>query len=190
MLNIGSFIGALWRFVRGGRVAFMLLFVVCMVAVLLSSCDRGGSDAPRRDDDKHEEDVNGGKDDGGDDGVEGDDSGSERPGLGSFDEARELADDGVRYRGPELSLRFDRGGVLVKVLADGSREFVDLDDSRRRLTVNTGEMSADSLFPSARITVGGQAIGIKMMKMRKQTADVVWFHVVDSDGHDHVIVMP
>lgn len=57
MLNIGSFIEALWRLVRGGRVAFMLLFVVCMVAVLLSSCDRGGSDAPRRDDDKHEEDV-------------------------------------------------------------------------------------------------------------------------------------
>lgn len=186
MLNIGSFIEALWRLVSGGRVVFVMLLVGCMVAV--SSCDRGGSDAPRRDDDKHEEDVNGGKDDG--NGGEGDDSGSERPGFGAFDEARELADDGVRYRGPELSLRFDRGGVLVKILADGSREFVDLDDSRRRLTVNTGEMSADSLFPSARITVGGQAIVIKMMKMRKQTADVVWFHVVDSDGHDHVIVMP
>lgn len=188
MLNIGSLIEALWRLVSGGKVVFVMLLVGCMVAVSLSSCDHGGSDAPRRDDDKHEEDVNGGKDDG--NGDEGDDSGDERPGFGAFDEARELADDGVRYRGPELSLRFDRGGVLVKVLADGSREFVDLDDSRRRLTVNTGEMSADSLFPSARITVGGQAIGIKMMKMKKQTADVVWFHVVDSDGHDHVIVMP
>lgn len=185
MLNIGSFIEALWRLVCGGRV---LLLVGCMVAVSLLSCDRGGSDAPRRDDDKYEEDVNGGKDDG--NGGEVDDSGGERPGFGAFDEARELADDGVRYRGPELSLRFDRGGVLVKILVDGSREFVDLDDSRRRLTVNTGEMSADSLFPSARFTVGGQAVGIKMMKMKKQTADVVWFHVVDSDGHDHVIVMP
>lgn len=183
MLNIGSFIEALLRLVSGGRVVFMLLFVGCMVVV--SSCDRGGSDAFRRDDDNQEEDVNGGKDDG-----EGDDSGGERPGFGAFDEVRELADDGVRYRGPGLSLRFDRGGVLVKVLADGSREFVDLDDSRRRLTVKTGEMSADSLFRSARISVGGQAIGIKMMKMKKQTADVVWFHVVDCDENDHVIVMP
>lgn len=188
MLNIGSFIESLLRFVCGGRVVFMMLLVGCMVAVLSSSCDRGGSDAPRRDDDGHEEGVNGGKDDG--DGGEGDDSGGVRPGFGAFDEVRELADDGVRYRGPELSLRFDRGGVLVKILADGSREFVDLDDSRRRLTVKTGEMSADSLFPSARITVGGQAIGIKMMKMKKQTADVVWFHVVDGDENDHVVVMP
>lgn len=156
------------------------------VGSTLPSCDRA-SDAPRRE----PEPVNpgGGKEEGG--GEKPDNPGGERPGLDDniVDFQSELADEVLRYVGKGVNLRLDRGGVLFKTLADGGREIIDLDNSLR-VEVRTGTMRADSVFPDATIVAGGDRVGIKSFRMKKQTAGAVWYHIVDKDSRDYVIVLP
>lgn len=152
-----------------------LLFVIALPQL---SCDKGG-DAPRR-----ENPGQGGNDD-------PDKPGNERPGADKpgSDFASELADSTLRYCGPSLKLRFDKGGILFKKHSDGRREIVDLERSVR-VELVIGTMRTDSLCPDARLTLKGETVPLKSVKMKKQTAEAVWYHIVGSDGRSHVAVLP
>ena len=88
-----------------------------------------------------------------------------------------------------MTLRFDRAGVLVKVHADGRRELIDLDGTSRVGFV-AGTMRTDSLFEGSGLTVDGSDIALESVRMKKQTAEAVWYHAVDSDGRSHILVLP
>lgn len=166
------------------RVAAALLILALSGG--LTGCDRS-SDAPRRE----QEPVNpgGGKDDGGK--KPDNPGGDNRPGIKDepADFATELADATLRYVGGGNTLRFDRGGVLFKTLPDGSREIIDLDKGLR-VEVRAGSMRADSLSPDARVTVGGKRLELESFRMKKQTAEAVWYHAVDSESKSYVLVLP
>lgn len=161
-------------------------WVVCCVVVMITAvgCDRS-SDGPRREKEPHE---NGGKDDNKPVVPPG---GGERPGPSDkdYDFTAELTDGVVRYDGRGVTLRFDRAGILVKSHADGARELIDL-DSQSRVRFVAGPMEADSLFKGARLTVNGADVTLGSVRMKKQTAEAVWYHAVDSDGKNHILVMP
>ena len=151
------------------------LMALCIVLFASQGCERG-SDAPRREEGA---DGNGGKEE-----VKPPTpSGGNRPGPTDkdFDFTAELADGVVRYDGRGVTLRFDRAGVLVKVHADGRRELIDLDGTSRVGFV-AGTMRTDSLFEGSGLTVDGSDIALESVRMKKQTAEAVWYHAVDSDG--------
>lgn len=61
-----------------------------------------------------------------------DDGGGTRPsggGLGAIDVLAEINDPCLRYTCGTSRLRYDRGGVLVSIGADGAVSFIDLDGS-------------------------------------------------------------
>lgn len=157
-------------------------FLCLLPAVFAAGCDRS-SDGVRPD---PEPDTNGGKEDE----RPGHNPGGDRPGVGDqeTDFAVELADACVRYRGRGIEMRFDRGGVLVRNLADGSREFIDLDGAER-VSFSAGTTGADSVCREAVLTVNGSAIRLTTVKMKKQTAEAVWYHILDVDGRDHICVI-
>lgn len=159
------------------------VMALCIVLFASQGCERG-SDAPRREEGT---DGNGGKEE-----VKPPTpSGGDRPGPTDkdFDFSAELADGVVRYDGRGVTLRFDRAGVLVKVHADGRRELIDLDGTSRVGFV-AGTMKPDSLFEGAGLTVDGSDIALESVRMKKQTAEAVWYHAVDSDGRSHILVLP
>ena len=117
--------------------------------------------------------------------------GGYRPGLETdpSDFAAEFADSTLRYAGGGNVLRYDRGGVLFKVLPDGVREIVDIDKGLR-IEVRPGSMRADSVYPDASVTVGDEALAVRSFRMKKQTAGAVWYHLVDRDSANYVLVLP
>lgn len=156
---------------------------VSVIMFLSQGCERG-SDAPRREQGPN---GNGGKEE-----VKPPTpSGGERPGPSDkdFDFSAELADGVVRYDGRGVTLRFDRAGVLVKIHADGARELIDL-DGQTKVRFVAGKMRQDSLFDGSRLTVDGCDIGLKSVRMKKQTAEAVWYHAVDGDERSHILVLP
>ena len=156
---------------------------VIYAGLLCGGCERG-SDNVRREPEKEE---NGGRDE-----VKPNKPGDDpRPGPSDKepDFSAELSDDGVRYSGPELVMRFDYGGILVKIHADGRREMVDLDGDSR-VVFSAGERQPDSLHVGPTLTVNGIGVSLKTVRMKKQTAEAVWYHIVDSDDKSHVIVVP
>lgn len=157
-------------------------FLCLLLAVAVSGCDRS-SDGVRP---APEPDTNGGKEDD----RPGINPGDERPGVGDKtpDFAVELADACVRYVGRGVELRFDRGGILVRNLADGTREFVDLDGASR-VSFAAGTVGADSLCRNAILTVNGNPMKLTEVRMKKQTAGAVWYHILDADGRDHICVI-
>lgn len=154
-----------------------------VAGLLVGSCERG-SDNIRHEPEKEE---NGGKDDNRPNNP-GDDV---RPGPSDKepDFTAEFADDVLRYVGTDLVMRFDRGGILVKVHADGRREMIDLDGDAR-VVFTAGERQPDSLHAGSILTVNGADIRLKTVRMKKQTAEAVWYHIVDKDDKSHVIVVP
>lgn len=117
--------------------------------------------------------------------------GGYRPGLETdpSDFAAEFADSTLRYAGGGNELRYDRGGVLFKILPDGVREIVDIEKGFR-IEVRPGKMRADSVYPDAAVTVGGEALAVRSFRMKKQTAGAVWYHLVDRDSANYVLVLP
>lgn len=117
--------------------------------------------------------------------------GGYRPGLETdpSDFAAEFADSMLRYAGGGNVLRYDRGGVLFKILPDGVREIVDIEKGFR-IEVRPGKMRADSVYPDAAVTVGGEALAVRSFRMKKQTAGAVWYHLVDRDSANYVLVLP
>ena len=157
-------------------------FGCILLAVAVSGCDRS-SDSVRHD---PEPDTNGGKEDD----RPGHNPGDNRPGVGDKepDFSVELADACVRYVGRGVELRFDRGGVLVRNLADGRREFVDLDGATQ-VSFSTGTTGTDSVCREAILTVNGNPMKLTEVRMKKQTAEAVWYHILDGDGRDHICVI-
>ncbi|MBD5300844.1 MAG: hypothetical protein HDS09_06900 [Bacteroides sp.] len=153
-----------------------------LLAFLAVGCDRS-SDTTRP---VPEPDTNGGKEDN----RPGNNTGDDRPGVGDKtpDFSAELADGCVRYVGRGVELRFDRCGVLVKNLADGTREFVDLDGTSR-VSFVAGNVGADSICRNATLTVNGTPMKLTEVRMKKQTAEAVWYHILDVDGRDHICVI-
>ncbi len=158
------------------RLILVLLLFICAMPQL--SCDKG-------DDPSRREQPGGGE------GDEQDKPGNERPGGNKpdFNLAKELADPTLRYSGPELKLRFDRGGILFRKRSDGSHEIINLDGDGR-VEFHAGSMRADSLCPDARLTISGKLVALKSVKIKKQTAEAAWYHITGSDGHDRVMVLP
>lgn len=168
--------------------ALRLLAISAVSILIMTACDRSSG--------LHREDVpkeeNGGKEDTGntpDTSGDGSSNSGDRPGFDEFDSDRELSDSGFRYHGSGFTLRFDDCGVLIKIHADGTRELINIEGTER-IIFSSGEMTADSLFNSAALTVKGVNIAIKKAMLKKQTAETVWYHIIDTSSNDHVIVLP
>lgn len=166
------------RYFRRYAVLSLLLAGIC-----LCGCDRG-SDNVRREPEKEE---NGGRDD--DKPTPPGEENRPGPSDKDYDFTSELPDACVRYKGSGLTLRFDRGGVLAKVHADGRRELINLDGGER-VEFMGADILPDSLLPDARLTVNGAAVELKSVRMKKQTAEAVWYHAVDSEDKNHILVLP
>ncbi|WP_297072043.1 hypothetical protein [uncultured Duncaniella sp.] len=176
--NIKAVVVYLARYFRRPMVLCLLLAGLC-----LSGCDRG-SDNVRREPEKEE---NGGRDD--DKPTPPGEENRPGPSDKDYDFTSELPDACVRYKGSGLTLRFDRGGVLAKVHADGRRELIDLDGGER-VEFTPADIQPDSLIPEARLAVNGSAVRLKSVRMKKQTAEAVWYHAVDEDDKNHILVLP
>lgn len=170
----------LLHFIR--RRALALPAVMLLAVWFFVACDRS-SDAPTR---VPEREDNGGRDDG-----KPTNPGGDRPGASDkdYDFSKEITDATLRYDGRGTVLRLDSCGVLVRTLADGTCEFIDL-DGQARAAFLAGEMKADSLCPGTLLRVNGQGLDLKSVRMKKQTAGAVWYHIVDCDGRSHIVVTP
>ena len=105
-----------------------------------------------------------------------------RPTLGIADDDGEepeewLADPDPRYEGPDLSLRYSAGGVMITRDAGGATGFIDID---------TGASAAYD--PEAGIlTVDGRALTVAADTLAA-SAGALWLRLTDSGGNIHLIV--
>ena len=151
------------RTVRITLMFFALLF--------LSGCDKG-SDGVRR----NEPPTDPGQTPGG------------RPVLDEWDFEAEFRDPCLRFVGEGLRLRFDMGGVLVRTRPDGSGSFVDLDGGTK-VDFQIGPAGADSICRNASVNIGGKKLEKVTVKMKKQTAEAVWYHVGTPDSKSGYLIV-
>lgn len=115
----------------------------------------------------------------------------QRPGVSdSNDLSHELSDDVWRVVGPDMTLRYDRAGVLFNKKADGTIEVHDLDGADR-VAVVTGTEGADSLLTGASVTVNGRSLDTRLMKMLKRGDGRTWYTLAAGpDDGRWIFVLP
>lgn len=150
------------RIVRITLMFFAILF--------LFGCDKG-SDGVRRN-----EPIDPGQTPGG------------RPVIDEWDFEAEFRDPCLRFVGEGLRLRFDAGGVLVRTRPDGSGSFVDLGGGTK-VDFHIGPAGADSICRDASVNIGGQTLQNVTVKMKKQTAEAVWYHVGTPDSKSGYLIV-
>ncbi|MBD5317619.1 MAG: hypothetical protein HDS11_08120 [Bacteroides sp.] len=96
---------------------------------------------------------------------------------GAPDMEAELADASVRYIGPDLTLRFDTGGVLVKHKPDGSAALISLDEG------SSAELVSEKL-----LRVNGKAVVIAKQTILRQNGSSRWIACEDTEGRTHLFV--
>lgn len=113
-----------------------------------------------------------------------------RPGQGGGEDFEsELADACWRFKGPSLTLRYDRGGVLVRVNADSSADIIDLDGAST-VTASMTAARTDSLCPGSEIKVDGRLLAVAEIKLMKITTDARWYRILSPDSALHTLVLP
>jgi len=114
----------------------------------------------------------------------------QRPGVGEANSMdKELADGVWRIVGSGISLRYDRGGVLLTTEADGTIRVIDLDGADS-VTVNIGEEGCDSVMTGAEMTVNGQPLDLGSMKMLSHGDGRSWYVATETSGTRWIIVVP
>lgn len=114
----------------------------------------------------------------------------QRPGVNeSNDLSHELSDDVWRVSGPDVSLRYDRGGVLFNKKADGATEVLDLDGADR-VSVSPGTVGTDSICTGAALAVNGTNIEFRQMKMLSRGDSRTWYVLTDDSDGRWIIVLP
>lgn len=117
---------------------------------------------------------------------------SERPDPagGKWNFEAEFRDSSPRFEGGDISLRYDRTGVLVKHRPDGSGAFIDLGGGRR-IDFSVGGLQRDSICGGAWITIDGQRLTGTCVRLKKQTAEAAWYHVeVQKPTGGYMLVIP
>ncbi len=153
-----------------------MIFMIAIVVSFFFACDKG-SDSPRRGDMV-------GSDNSGPGSI-----GGERPDTdGDFDYSPYFRDAVWRYVGEGIDLRYDRGGVLFKSLSDGVSKIIDLDGTAH-IELRLGKILKDSTLPDAVISVNGRKLEGIDVRMKKQTAEAVWYDIKNGEKHT-VLVLP
>lgn len=111
-----------------------------------------------------------------------------RPVIDEWDFEAEFRDHCLRFVGEGVRLRFDAGGVLVRTRPDGSGSFVDLDGGTK-VDFHIGPAGADSICRDASVNIGGQTLQNVTVKMKKQTAEAVWYHVGTPDSKSGYLIV-
>lgn len=115
----------------------------------------------------------------------------DRPGVGNGDGWNDaVKDDVIRVDGiGGLTMRYDRGGILVVSATDGSARFHDLDGADE-VKVKLGIEKSDSVVSDVLIEINGSAYRPSEIKMMRRTDTRVWYRVTDSAGKYGAIVLP
>lgn len=114
----------------------------------------------------------------------------QRPGVSdSNDLSHELSDDVWRVVGPDMTLRYDRAGVLFNKKADGTIEVHDLDGADR-VAVVPGTEGPDSLLTGSSMAVNGVGLEIRSVKMLRRGDGRTWYVFVDSEDDRWILVLP
>ena len=160
-------------------VRIMAAIVIAACCGIVSSC---GHDAP-----DVETETNGGQV-GSDTDVEP--GHGHRPGIGETDNTdRELKDDVLRIKGPDMNMRYDCGGILFISGRDGSVRIIDIDGADE-VCVTPGIEGADSVMTGAALTVNGRTVSLAAMKKMRHTEGRIWYMAADTAGDNWVIVLP
>lgn len=113
-----------------------------------------------------------------------------RPGIGETDNTdRELKDDVLRIKGPDMNMRYDRGGILFITGRDGSVRIIDIDGADE-VCVSPGIEGADSVMTGGALTVSGRKIALSTMKKMRHTEGRIWYMAADTAGDNWVMVLP
>ncbi len=116
--------------------------------------------------------------------------GNGRPDVTEVDDfSSELADGVLRYSGPSMTLRYDRGGVLVSRDDNGRYGIVDLDGAAEISFTYSG-IGADSMLISPELMIGEYALRDASVKMMGRAENRIWLKIIDSDSAIHVMVLP
>lgn len=115
----------------------------------------------------------------------------DRPGVGNgdgWDDA--VKDEVIRVDGVGgLTMRYDRGGILVVSATDGSARFHDLDGADE-VRVKLGVEKSDSVVSDVLIEINGSVYRPSEVKMMRRSDSRVWYRVTDSAGKFGAIVLP
>lgn len=163
-------------------ISFVRILSIIVVAggLLMSSC---GHDAPQ----ESSLTTNGGQTGGDTTPSQGD---GHRPGLGELNDFdKELADDVLRVKGPDMNLRYDRAGILVVKDRNGCVRITDLDGADV-ISLTPGMERPDSVMTDAVLTVNDSTVGLREMKKMRRTDGRIWYKATDSAGDIWVIVVP
>lgn len=113
-----------------------------------------------------------------------------RPGIGETDNTdRELKDDVLRVKGPDVNMRYDRGGILFITGRDGSVRVIDIDGADE-VCVSPGIEGADSVMTGVALTVNGRTVSLAVMKKMRHTEGRIWYMAADTAGDGWVMVLP
>lgn len=166
------------------------IFGIIMALVLLAGCghdDPGGrNNLPERDN--------------GSENPSGVGTSGERPGVSESNGlSHELDDDVWRVSGPSLSLRYDRGGVLINVSpvedeagADRGKKtytFIDL-DGVAKVEVMPGDEQSDSTLIGSVLIIDGSKQSLGQVKMVRRDDDRTWYEARDRNQCRYIFCMP
>lgn len=114
-----------------------------------------------------------------------------RPGLGESDGWDDAVNDNVlRIDGiGGVSMRYDRGGILVVSEADGSVRFHDIDGADE-VKLKLGAERKDSVVSDVLIRVNGSVCSPSEVKLMRKADGRLWYRVTDSAGKYGAIVIP
>lgn len=100
-----------------------------------------------------------------------------------------LADEGLRYEGPHVTLVYDDGGVLYVERGASEHAFYDI-DGNARVVFEPGSTADDGVgLSGAQLTVNGGKIAVKSVCQLKSTDSRRWIMVTDTDGYSHMLVI-
>lgn len=114
-----------------------------------------------------------------------------RPGVGDSDGWDDAVNDDVlRVDGiGGITMRYDRGGILVVTGSDGSVRFHDIDGADE-VKLKLGAARSDSVVSDVLIQVNGSAYSPSEVKLMRKADGRIWYRVTDSAGKYGAIVIP
>lgn len=127
---------------------------------------------------------------------EGEGEGDYRPGAWASDTVQwvdsVLSEAELRYSGPNQTLRYDHGGVMIVNHAGGAGfSFYDIDGNASAELSWYKVRESDSILSEAELKVNGEWLTIVYAKRMKVTADgTAWLVARDLSDAMHVMVVP
>ena len=122
-------------------------------------------------------------------GTGGDDAPAYRPDDDSAGLDAELANDALRYSGPELALDYRQGGVMYVIRSQSEHAFYDIDGNSRAIII-PGHVGSDGItYEDTRLNVNGADIDVISARRIKVSDGLIWLLMTDADGNRHIAVI-